>query len=268
VDTSKSVLSRDDLDVFHRDGYVRVKEAFPREVALAMQDEVWDELCEECGIDRSNCDTWRVPPKSPKRVKHSPLNQDVVSPRFRGAIDELLGAGNWAEPSNWGSFLITFPTSRDEPWDIPTTSWHWDDELTETDALTGLQIFTFFSQVLPRGGGTLIARGSHHVLRSYYDSLSAEQRNTGHAKQRRHFFGWHPWIAELTGGKQGPIGDREARFMKRATKVAGHPVQVVELTGEPGDAVFCHPLILHAPAAHNHSDWPRFMRGKGLFNHP
>ncbi|GAA2864227.1 hypothetical protein GCM10020220_061870 [Nonomuraea rubra] len=42
------------------------------------------------------------------------------------------------------------------------------------------------------------------------------------------------------------------------------PVRVAELTGEPGDVVFLHPHLLHAPAA-NRSRAPRFMVTGGLF---
>jgi ectoine hydroxylase-related dioxygenase (phytanoyl-CoA dioxygenase family) len=36
---------------------------------------------------------------------------------------------------------------------------------------------------------------------------------------------------------------------------------VVELTGEPGDMVFCHPVMVHC-AAPNRGTRPRFMRIK------
>jgi hypothetical protein len=39
---------------------------------------------------------------------------------------------------------------------------------------------------------------------------------------------------------------------------ARHPF---ELTGEPGDMVFCHPVMVHC-AAPNRGAWPRFMRIK------
>ena len=43
--------------------------------------------------------------------------------------------------------------------------------------------------------------------------------------------------------------------------VEGVPLRVVELTGEPGDMVFCHPLLVHCGAP-NRGAWPRFMRIK------
>lgn len=52
--------------------------------------------------------------------------------------------------------------------------------------------------------------------------------------------------------------------MDAETIVDGVPLRVVELTGEPGDTVFCHPAIVHC-AALNRGAWPRFMRIKQQF---
>ena len=54
----------------------------------------------------------------------------------------------------------------------------------------------------------------------------------------------HPWLMALTGQAPSPA-DRIAAFMDRETIVDGVPLRVVELTGEPGDMVFCHPA--HGP---------------------
>jgi hypothetical protein len=39
--------------------------------------------------------------------------------------------------------------------------------------------------------------------------------------------------------------DRVGAFMDRETIVDGVPLRVVELTGEPGDMVLCHPVMVH-----------------------
>jgi hypothetical protein len=64
----------------------------------------------------------------------------------------------------------------------------------------------------------------------------------------------------LTGQAPSP-DDRIGAFMDRETVVDGVPVRVVELTGEPGDMVFCHPVMVHS-AAPNRGARPRFMRIK------
>jgi ectoine hydroxylase-related dioxygenase (phytanoyl-CoA dioxygenase family) len=47
--------------------------------------------------------------------------------------------------------------------------------------------------------------------------------------------------------------------MEVETEVHGIPVRVVELTGEPGDMVFCHPTIVHCVSP-NRGAQPRLMR--------
>jgi hypothetical protein len=62
----------------------------------------------------------------------------------------------------------------------------------------------------------------------------------------------------LTGQAPSPA-DRIAPFMDSETIVDGVPLRVVELTGQPGDMVFCHPVMVHCVAP-NRGSWPRFMR--------
>jgi hypothetical protein len=64
----------------------------------------------------------------------------------------------------------------------------------------------------------------------------------------------------LTGQAPSPA-DRIAVFMDSETVVDGVPLRVVELTGEPGDMVFCNPVMVHCVAP-NRGTRPRFMRIK------
>ena len=73
----------------------------------------------------------------------------------------------------------------------------------------------------------------------------------------------HPWLMALTEQASSPA-DRIDAFMDRETIVEGVPLRVVELTGEPGDMVFCHPVMVHC-AAPNRGARPRFMRIKQQF---
>jgi hypothetical protein len=64
----------------------------------------------------------------------------------------------------------------------------------------------------------------------------------------------------LTGHAPSPA-DRVAAFMDGETIVEGMPLRAAELTGEPGDMVFCHPVMVHCVAP-NRGTRPRFMRIK------
>lgn len=72
------------------------------------------------------------------------------------------------------------------------------------------------------------------------------------------FARWHPFLAELTENK--PDKRRSTReLMQNAVMIDGIPVQVEELTGKPGDAILCHPAMLHT-VSKNCSQIPRIMR--------
>lgn len=49
--------------------------------------------------------------------------------------------------------------------------------------------------------------------------------------------------------------------MDTETTVAGVNLRIAELTGGPGDMVFCRPVMVHCAAA-NRGAWPRFVRVK------
>lgn len=255
------MLSRDDVAAFETRGHVGIKNAFPPEAALAMQETMWRELYEEFGIERDDRSTWRTPAHDLRRSKSDPDQEAMNTPRLVGACNELLDAGTWGPLASWGRVLVTFPEDTGEPWTVPTDVWHWDCELDENVSwVERLTVITFFSEVEAGGGGTVVVEGSHRCLQRFYEDLTPEERGLGHRKLRKKLLDWDPWLKHLAGLEPAPI-ERNRYLMDTPGDVRGVPVRVVELTGSPGDAYVCHPLILHATSA-NHSAWPRFMRIK------
>jgi hypothetical protein len=258
-----AALSAAQVAAFEERGHVRIREAFPREVALQLQQHMWAELREDFGIDREDRDTWYQPRRSLRRAKWDPLQRAIATDSLVGAIDALLGPVRWRLPTNWGVVLVTFPDRTRDEWIPPTSGWHYDFDLQDnTISPSGLFVFTFFSTVGSRGGGTLIVEGSHRLLRRFGESLSPDDRHSDHQTLRRRFLGHDPWLRALTGSGAAPT-DRVGYFMREPQEIQGVPVRVAELTGEPGDAILCHPLMLHVSAP-NRSDTPRFMRSQRI----
>jgi len=252
-------LTDEQMGIFERKGYLYLSEAFAPEAAIQLQERMWTELREDFGIDRCDRRTWWQPRQSLHRAKRDPLQCAVASDRLLGAISALLGPVRWRVPSNWGVVLVTFPNPGSGDWSLPTAGWHFDFELhRNVTSLGGLFVFTFFSVVEACGGGTLIVEGSHRLLRQFHAELSPAEQQEPHRLVRRRFLRFDPWLKALTGTGPAPE-DRIAYFMQETREVRGVPVRVVELTGKPGDAVLCHPLILHV-AAPNQLEVPRFMR--------
>jgi hypothetical protein len=254
-----TTLSAADTGRFERDGYVTVRQAFSPADGLAMEQRWWRELEETRGIRRDDRSTWRPVTGDLKAAKRDPGQARILTGRVRGVLDDLLGPAAWSPPRDWGRPLVTFP----EPgaWELPTRLWHWDN-LGEPhlDRPRGLFVVSFIGQVAPGGGGTLILSGSPRLLTGQERRLPDSQRRGSIAALRERFHRSHPWLRALTGLAPSPA-DRVAAFMERETVVGGVPLRVVELTGEPGDMVFCHPVMVHC-AAQNRGARPRFMRIK------
>jgi hypothetical protein len=257
VHQTPTTLSSEEIERFHDDGYVVVRGAFAHDDALAMQAEWWSELAEVEGVQREDRSTWRTVARDLRRAKLSPIQTKIATPRVHGVIDDLLGSRAGFPPRNWGRVLTTFPKPGE--WDVPTELWHWDSPYAwHHEIMNGLFVLGFVGSVAPGAAGTLILSGSHRLLRRQ-EAVLAQEGWRGDAKARRELFHRsHPWLMALTGKAPSPA-DRVAAFMEAGTEIDGVPVRVVELTGEPGDMVFCHPTIVHC-ASPNHGAQPRFMR--------
>jgi hypothetical protein len=254
-----ATLSLAEIQRFHDDGYVVVRGAFARADAEAMQAEWWAELAEVHGIRRDDRSTWRPVLPDLKRGKTSPIQEKIATKRVRGVIDDLLGAGAWDLPKDWGRTITTFPEAG--AWELRSDGWHWDSPAAwHRDSLEGLFVVSFIGAVAPQAGGTLILSGSPRLLARHEATLTPDERRTDYRRQKDLFHRSHPWLAAL-GGKTPSPGDRVAAFISAPTDLDGIPARVVELTGEPGDMVFCHPSIVHS-AAPNRGEQPRFMRIK------
>ena len=72
----------------------------------------------------------------------------------------------------------------------------------------------------------------------------------------------HPFLAQLLNGAQMPDGGRS--LVGQKGEVNGAPVEVHELTGQPGDVVITHLHVYHA-ASPNVSAVPRQMLGKAVY---
>ena len=182
-----------------------------------------------------------------------------LSTAFTQALDDLMGEGTWRTPPTWGQVLVTYPCTG--PWDVPHRPWHLDHRYDQpAGQLSGMNVFLFVDEVGPRGGGTLVVRGSpRHIQRFVAQARPATRTQK---QWRTAFDASHPWFRALSD--PADTEDRVERFL-HLTDVEGVPTQVVELTGEPGDVVLCHPWLIHNISP-NTSDRPRMMRASRVFH--
>jgi hypothetical protein len=252
-------LTSSDLHRFERDGYVVVRQAFSPDDSLAMEGRWWRELEDVHGIRRGDRTSWHQLPGDLKAAKRDPIQARILTERVRGVLDDLLGEAAWLPPRDWGRPLVTFP----EPgtWDLPARLWHWDNPCgLHLDHPRALFVVSFIGPVAPQGGGTLILAGSPRLLIQRERKIPAGEPAGSGVRIWDRFHRSDPWLMALTGHAPAPA-DRIAAFMQGDTIIDGVPMRVVELTGEPGDMVFCHPLMVHCKAP-NRGTRPRFMRIK------
>jgi len=280
---SLKVLTQDQVEQFMENGWVKVEQAFPREVALKAQQILWNHV-EKRGPLRNDPSTWTQGMVKINEVFDNDEFQPCNSLRVADAIEDLIGEGRRAhrvvygennEKTSYGWWPVNFSLGADKPWAIPAGGWHWDGIqfkhfIDSPDQ--GLLCLCLFSEVGHHGGGTLIAEGSHKLVAKFLaqypegielkDALPIANRS-------------HPWLRELTNAK-GEIdkskdvyesdeeednkvqGNRLEKFMNWTTDSEGVRLRVLETTGGPGDVILCHPFLYHA-ASQNHSGIPRFM---------
>jgi hypothetical protein len=255
------MLTTEQRQAFAELGFVRIPGAFSRAQAQAMEDQLWTILGEKAGVSRTDPTTWPVAGVTGLQpFKKLPVFDAIGSQTTLAVIDDLLGKGRWKPPKEWGQFLVTFPSQ--EPWTVPD-GWHTDfDFRTPLEPLSGLLIFSFLADVAPQGGGTVVLNGSHRLISRFVAAQPAETLATM-KRNRTAFLRTNPWLQELAADQSAP--DRVARFMTTPHIIDGVPLHVSELSGQAGDIVLGHPLLLHSTAP-NSGQWPRFMRIQRIHN--
>ena len=243
------MVSVDELETFARDGLMR----FPGAIddAADVADRVWAHLAGR-GIERDDPTTW---PEGAVHQLHGIGSSPGQERGYARALDAVLGAGRWKGNKRGGQVAVTFPTPG--PWTLPTRTWHADAPYTEPlEPLGGALLFAFIEPVEAGSGGTLVLAGSHRAA-ARFAAARATVRTDKMATTRKAFFRSHEWLHALVRDEAEPT-TRLERFSAEAD-IAGLPMRVIELTGEPGDIVVAHPLMVHCVAP-NCGDSPRMMR--------
>lgn len=243
------------LDEFERTGIVRVRSAIPAAEIKSMAAEVWDNLERRYPFRRNQPETWtRQRVNGLHALDACVTFEQIGNSKVCQILDELLGAGNWQRPARWGSLLMAFPESRAE-WDVPYTSWHLDLPASNAfDALFAVRLFTWLQPLQHGGGATLVVAGSHLLVERLLGR--GRQKRLRSAEVRKGLMGSYPWVRALCSSSER--AQRIARFMDQNTDMGVAQLRVIEMTGEAGDMLLVHPLLLHAPST-NCADIPRMV---------
>jgi hypothetical protein len=221
---------------FIQDGFVRIDDAFPPDVAAACRAILW----RDTGCDPNDRATWTRPVVRLGDRDQTPFVAAANGPRLRTALDQIVGKGRWQPRRSLGSFPIRFP-SRADPGD---TGWHVDASFPGEDAAD------FLSYRI-----NVRSRGRALLMLFLFSDVGEQDAPT------RIRIGSHRDVARILA----PAGEAGLSFMelaKRLDVTAGHPTAVA--TGAAGTVYLCHPFIVHAAQLHQGRE-PRFMAQPPLF---
>jgi hypothetical protein len=245
---------------FEATGVVRLQGAFAPEQAAAMREAVWRHAERQAGLHPGDPASWAGSPVvNWQGLKRDPAftpladNQSVSD-----ALDVIFGVRGWQRPRAGAQILFSLPEPG--PWMLPD-AWHIDCGFEQaTWPVRSVKLFAFFGEVSPRGGGTMLLPGTHRLVNRYREGLPTSSAGAG-KENWRPFMRHHPWLARLLDGAGLP--DHGRSLVGAAGEVDGVPVQVVELTGSPGDVVVTHLHVFHARSP-NTGTVPRLMLGKEI----
>jgi ectoine hydroxylase-related dioxygenase (phytanoyl-CoA dioxygenase family) len=207
------IFSDPDTEQFIEDGYVVLRQAFPREVAASGQSFIRSQI--------GSIPEGAARPR--QRIIHlrevfsgAPFDR-VMNPRLHGALEHLMGAGRAIIHGHFGWWPVLLPGfAGPGGWHVDGTGFQ--HHLTSPEQ--GLVTVFLFSDVAPGDGGTAIVRGSHQS------------------------------VAQLLASAE-PAGLSDQQLHRRLPRVKLS--RVVELTGEAGDVAMLHPFVIHGFSANRGS---------------
>jgi len=244
---------------FEASGVVRLSGAFTADQAAAMRHKMWQHAEHQAGLTPAEPEAWAGSPVlNWQALSHDPVFRPLAdNESVPDALDAIFEPGGWRRSRPGAQILFSLPEPG--PWILPD-GWHMDCGFDQaTWPVPAVKLFAFVGDVGPQGGGTMLLSGTHRLVDRYRETLPAP---VGAGKEHwRAFMLHHPWLARLLDGADRP--DHGRALVGAAGEIDGVPVQIVELTGSPGDIVLTHLHVLHARSP-NTGTVPRLMAGKQI----
>ena len=225
-----AALGPERIAQFVRDGFVRIDEAFPRELA----DECRAVLWRASGCSPDDPSTWTKPVVRIGELALPPFAAAAQTPALHGAFDALVGGGRWLPRGGLGTFPIRFPSPED-PGD---TGWH-------IDVSFGYEAPDFLDW-----RANVASKGRALLMLFLLSDIGDDDAPT------RIRVGSHSTIAR----RLAPHGDDGLTLRELASTDFEESAHLPEAlaTGPAGTVYLCHPFIVHAAQPHR-GETPRFL---------
>jgi hypothetical protein len=223
-------LSAAQISQFINDGFLKIENAFPTEIA----DECRTILWEATKCDPNQPESWTQPVIRIGELGLEPFKRAANTPVLHNAFDQVAGKNNWLPRETLGSFPIRFPTKAP----AGDTGWHVDA------SFPGTNVNDYFEW---RINGN--SKGRALLMLFLFSDVSEVDAPTVIR------VGSHLDVAKLLA----PEGEKGLSFLELAQKLDSLPKRKEALvTGKAGTVYLCHPFIVHAAQDH-HGTAPKFM---------
>lgn len=235
------MLSGAQIRQFIRDGFVKITQAFPRELA----DQSCTILWRDTGCDESDPTTWTKPVIRLGMYGQEPFSSAANTPVLHHAFDQLVGPGRWQPRRDLGTFPIRFP-SHDDPGDA---GWHVDSSFPP-DIGDPNDFLNWRVNISSKGRALLML-----FLFSDVGEIDAPTRIR---------VGSHRDVARILAPlEESGLSSRDLVAQEGFAETAFR--REVLATGDAGTVYLCHPFLVHAAQRHRGSR-PRFLAQPPLFS--
>jgi hypothetical protein len=181
--------------------------------------------------------------------RHPELAALVEESALVAAVDALLEGRPYERPGPNRRPQVLFTLPNAERWTVPS-GWHSDRPRLASGQSAGVQLFTFLDAVDACGGGTLAIAGSHHLLNEGRPIRPSEFRRLLRAES---FF-----ADLLVADPPADSLQHRAALLHRTGAIGNVQLQIVEMTGAPGDVWLMDLRVLHVGGP-NAAERPRMM---------
>lgn len=223
-------MSDHDVKQFVHEGFVRIDNAFSRELADTGRKILW----RDTGSDPDDPSTWTKPVVRLGEYSDPCFRDAVNTPVLHEAFDRLVGKGRWLPRYSLGTFPVRFPAA-DDPGD---SGWHVDASFPGDDPADYMQWRV-----------NIHSRGRALLMLFLFSDV------TEHDAPTRIRVGSHLDVARILKG----AGVAGLSFMDLARElIATEGREQVLAIGKAGTVYLCHPFLAHAAQPHRGSN-PRFL---------
>lgn len=227
-------LSSAQITQFIDDGFVKIEQAFPSELADQCRSILW----RATGCDEADPTTWTKPVIRLGNYGQEPFAAAANTPALHQAFDQLVGPGRWRPRNDLGTFPIRFP-SPDDPGDA---GWHVDTSFPPDSGDTTNYAHWRIN---------LHSKGRALLMLFLFSDVAENDAPT------RIRVSSHLDVARILA----TVGDYGLSLMELAARedfAATVARREVLATGEAGTVYLCHPFLVHAAQPH-HGSRPRFL---------